>query len=83
MSCTCKRCGQKYKVDFLVPDRLWYQIKPDIGNLLCGPCIAQAIEDMDEYGAYHISEDAPKSPDMNGEDDKAQGRKSFQYNRSH
>ena len=29
MSCTCQRCGKQYKVDLIVPNELWEQIKPE------------------------------------------------------
>jgi hypothetical protein len=49
MSCTCQKCGDKYKVDFLVPDKIWEQIKPQhkpVGaGLLCGKCIVEALEE--------------------------------------
>jgi len=56
--CTCQNCGCKYKVDILVPDDLWEKIKPkgkeEGAGLLCGVCIAQKIEKINEYAAYKI-----------------------------
>jgi len=53
MSCTCQDCGNTYKVDLLIPDYLWEEIKPpnkQVGSgLLCCICIAKAIEGKDEY----------------------------------
>lgn len=59
MSCTCQQCGEKYKVDFMVPDELWEKIKPSgKGNgagMLCGKCICHNIESMDEYDIFEIN----------------------------
>lgn len=48
MSCTCQKCNNKYKVDIMVPDEIWEQIKPEgksIGaGLLCGKCIIEELE---------------------------------------
>lgn len=56
--CKCQRCGQEYAVDLIVPDDLWEKIKPEGkpvgGGLLCGPCIAKAIEALGEYAAYRV-----------------------------
>lgn len=58
MSCICHECGHKYKVDILVDDDLWEQIKPNgvkLGcGLLCGSCICERIESIDEYAAYKM-----------------------------
>jgi hypothetical protein len=50
MSCTCHCCGRKYKVDLIVPDKIWREIAPvqegqDAG-LLCGPCVAERLEEL-------------------------------------
>lgn len=52
--CTCQRCGRAYKVDVIVPDQLWEQITNSSGSLLCGPCIAAAIEDIGEFDAFKL-----------------------------
>ena len=48
MSCTCQSCGRKYKVDLLVPNRIWEKIRPEgkpkRGGLLCGICIIERVE---------------------------------------
>lgn len=53
--CTCQACGQKYRVDILVPDELWERIKPaekaQGAGLLCGRCIFARIEGLGEFGA--------------------------------
>jgi hypothetical protein len=50
MSCTCQKCGHKYKVDVNIPDYLWELIKPPYkpigGGLMCGKCIIKAIEKL-------------------------------------
>jgi hypothetical protein len=59
MSCTCQKCGRKYKVDFMVSDKLWEQIKlqckPIGAELLCGICIVETIEKMG-YAAFKLQE---------------------------
>ncbi len=57
--CKCQECGRLYKIDFLIPDDLWEEIKPSgksVGaGLLCGICIIKAIEKLiDDYGAFEI-----------------------------
>jgi len=53
MSCKCQDCGKQYKVDWLIPDNLWEQIKPSnkciTSGLLCGCCIAKRIERLNTY----------------------------------
>ena len=60
MSCICQECNQEYKVDFIVNDELWEQIKPDGkeqgAGLLCGSCIMKRIEELDEYNAIYATE---------------------------
>lgn len=56
--CLCQRCGKRYKVDFYVDDYLWEVIKPEGkpegAGLLCGRCIADAIEVRDKFNYYTI-----------------------------
>jgi len=57
MSCTCQVCGRKYKIDLLVGDELWENIKPEGkpigGGLLCGSCIMDRIEKyLNDYDVY-------------------------------
>ena len=51
--CTCQECGKQYKVDLIVPDKIWEKIKPIDkprgGGLLCGSCIMKKIEKKDNY----------------------------------
>lgn len=58
MSCTCQECHRLYKVDLIVPDDLWEKIKPSGKSkgtgLLCGSCIMDQIEILDEYDAFYI-----------------------------
>ena len=58
MSCKCQECGKQYKVDLIVPDKLWESIKPKgkptgVG-LLCDRCIMDRIESIGEYGALKV-----------------------------
>lgn len=56
MACTCQLCGAAYKVDVMVPDDIWEQIrpagKPLGGGLVCGACIMWKLEAHDEYAAF-------------------------------
>ena len=50
--CKCGQCGQRYKVDFLLPDELWAKIENG-HELLCGHCIVRALENMG-FGAFTV-----------------------------
>ena len=58
--CKCQKCGNRYRVDIIVPDDLWEKIKPagkDVGaGLMCGSCILQAIEDFGDYDKFELVE---------------------------
>ncbi len=58
MSCRCQECKKKYKVDIMVPNYLWEQIKPrgkpKGAGLLCGECIMREIEDRGDYAAFKL-----------------------------
>ena len=67
MSCTCQQCGKNYHVDFVLSEPMWltvtlYYVKKNdtlkSPKLLCGSCIAHAIEEVTKpnYGAYKIKE---------------------------
>lgn len=58
--CTCQKCGRVFKVDFNVPDPLWKRISRG-RNLLCGPCIAEAIENIGQFDYFDISKPMPTS----------------------
>ena len=61
MSRECRRqaCGKEYRVDFLVPDKLWERIKPPSkstgAGLLCGGCIVDKIEALNKFDAFELS----------------------------
>jgi hypothetical protein len=48
--CTCQGCGEKYHVDFSVPDEVWEAIKPkgkpEGAGLLCGKCIIERLSGL-------------------------------------
>ena len=48
MSCICNKCGKPYKMDIIVLNEIWEQIKPknkSVGaGLLCGKCIVGELE---------------------------------------
>ncbi len=54
MSCICQGCNKRYKVDLVIPTRLWNKIMPNGDNsliegnpgLLCGSCIMERIEEL-------------------------------------
>lgn len=58
MSCKCQGCGDRYKVDVIVPDELWEQIKPEGkpkgSGMLCGKCILLRIKSKDECAAFKL-----------------------------
>lgn len=52
MSCTCKLCGNIYKVDIIIPDHIWIEINGHSGcGLICGNCIMAFLE-SNGYGAF-------------------------------
>jgi len=59
MSCKCHECGKQYKIDLIIPDELWEQIKPNgklLGaGLLCSLCIMEKLEKMDKYDYWYIT----------------------------
>lgn len=57
--CRCQGCGQHYRVDLLLTDELWAEIRPDRTeeqplNLLCGPCITKRLEDRNRFDAFAL-----------------------------
>ena len=59
---SCHSCGCEYKVDASVPDTVWAAIRPNNSRsegagLMCGKCIAEAIENLGGYGSYNIIPD--------------------------
>ncbi len=60
MSCKCQECGKQFKVDLMVPDKLWLKIKPKsknnspYGGLLCGKCIMTRIESIGKYNVFNL-----------------------------
>jgi len=60
MSCKCQNCEKHFKVDLLIPNKLWEKIKPVSkpcgGGLLCGKCIMDKIENMGDYNSFEIIE---------------------------
>lgn len=53
--CKCQGCGRRYKVDLNVPDDLWKFIRyPDNPNLLCGICIMERIEQIDDFSCFNL-----------------------------
>ena len=58
MSCRCQDCGKQYKVDLIIPNELWQQIKPKEklpgSGLLCGACIMDRIEKMSSYDYWYL-----------------------------
>ena len=42
-SCKCQDCGELYKIDLNIPNKIWDKISCGL-NLLCGSCIMKRIE---------------------------------------
>ena len=57
--CPCQCCGIRYKVDLLIPDELWEQIKLKgcRSEFLCPKCIVQRIANVRGYACFHLLED--------------------------
>src|SRR5688572_10478312 len=51
----CQRCGTRYKVDVMVSGELWEQIHGE-DTLLCGRCIVSAIEKLDRFDWYELTQ---------------------------
>lgn len=58
MACKCQQCGERYKVDLLVPNEIWERIQPNFkpqgAGLLCGLCIMKLVEALGEYRALSV-----------------------------
>lgn len=62
MPCFCDSCGQKYKMDVMIENKLFKRIKAFIEKekgskieILCPLCICKAIEEMDGHSAYKLT----------------------------
>jgi hypothetical protein len=56
----CQGCGDVYRVDLIIPDHLWEQIKPDYaapgGGLLCPACIGGRLEHaVGTHGVFRLT----------------------------
>lgn len=56
--CKCQDCGKRYKIDAVVTDDLWEQIKPMRaprgGGLLCPQCIFTRLEPILGFGSFDL-----------------------------
>jgi hypothetical protein len=72
MSCKCQICNRLYKVDLIIPDDLWEKIKPSSksngAGMLCGLCIMDRIEKLDNCGAIICSENTIQDLKINKND---------------
>ena len=51
MSCKCQKCGKQYKIDLMISDNLWNQVKlKEKSGLLCGSCIMSRLEGIRNLG---------------------------------
>lgn len=57
MSCTCKACGRKYKVDIMISNKLWEKITPDGLGMLCGQCIITRIEKLNRHDYFFLTKE--------------------------
>ncbi|GAH66922.1 unnamed protein product [marine sediment metagenome] len=64
MGCKCQNCGNKFKVDLIIPDDLWEKIKPlnkpKGAGLLCGKCIMEKIEKISDYNRWFLTKEVEK-----------------------
>ncbi|HEX8385803.1 MAG TPA: hypothetical protein VF576_06450, partial [Rubricoccaceae bacterium] len=51
----CGSCGDRYTVDFLVPDGVWARVVRPGEELLCGPCITTRVEGLSGFEAYDVT----------------------------
>lgn len=60
----CQGCWNTFKLDLLIPDELWEQIKPEGklkgAGLLCPTCIVRKIENIYNYAAMKADFISPK-----------------------
>lgn len=58
--CRCQGCGAKYKIDVMVDDKTWEEIKPKGkpkgAGLLCGSCIFEMMERTSDFAAYELKD---------------------------
>lgn len=63
--CICQACGRRYRVDWIIPSRLWEEIKPagkaEGAGMLCGRCISDRIEARGQYAVLICVEDRDRS----------------------
>ena len=56
--CLCSACGERYRIDIMVPDDLWARIGKVQGPLLCGKCIMSWLEYLarqdDTFASYRL-----------------------------
>jgi hypothetical protein len=59
MSCKCQNCNKQYKLDLIIPDIIWEEIKPkdkpEGAGLLCGSCIISMIESKFGYCSFELN----------------------------
>ena len=62
MACKCQNCGEQYKVDLIIPDKLWNKIKPENkpedAGLLCGSCIMKRIEKTSDHDCWLLTKES-------------------------
>jgi hypothetical protein len=81
--CLCQRCGQQYRVDFLLPDALWLPIHGQY-NLLCGRCIVELLEAREEFDYFDLTKlDAQPVGRKKSKKIQVEGGKLPQTNRPH
>lgn len=58
--CLCQGCGKRYRVDLVLPDNMWHVVrpkgKPEEGGLLCGRCIMDRLERLEDFGFLLVTE---------------------------
>ncbi len=61
--CLCQACGDRYKVDLMLPDELWARISGG-KNLLCGRCIMTAMEGLGSFAALFIRTEVESAEEL-------------------
>lgn len=57
MACKCQKCRREYKLDLLIPDKIWENITPSKnkeGGLLCPSCIVIELEKIYGYSMFKL-----------------------------
>jgi len=70
--CKCQECGNLYKIDLMVPNNIWIEIRPENkseeGGLLCPCCIILKIEKLTrEFKVFFLEEEFKSDEELENE----------------